>query len=157
MMSVLFVCTGNICRSPTADAVLRGMAAQAGVNLRVDSAGTHGYHIGEAPDPRTQKAALHHGVDMAFLRARKIEGADFERFDYLIAMDNGHYAAMQRMSPPQHAHKLRLFLDALPQHQGQDVPDPYYGSARDFDHVFTLISAGCEALLQELKRAQPLS
>lgn len=113
MIRVLFVCTGNICRSPTAEAVFRHAVRQAGLNdvVTCDSAGTHDYHIGEPPDERAQRTALKRGYDMSDLRARQITASDFEAFDHILAMDRHNLAALERMCPPQHAHKLRLFCD----------------------------------------------
>ena len=145
MKSVLFVCTGNICRSPTADAVFRHLAEKEGRDILIDSVGTHGYHVGEAPDHRAIEIAADKGIEMDFLTARKLNANDFEKFDLLLAMDNGHLASMQNLCPPEHAHKLRLFLE-----DGQDVPDPYYGSVQDFKDTFDLIYRGCEALLAEI-------
>lgn len=151
MVSVLFVCTGNICRSPTADAVLRHMAGARGLDVTVDSAGTHGYHIGNAPDRRAIDVAGQNGIDMTYLRARQLAEADFEDFDYLIAMDASHLEIMRRIGGAPYADKIRLFLDTLPGHEGRDVPDPYYGTLDDFGHVFDLVHKGCDALLKSLQ------
>lgn len=151
MVSVLFVCTGNICRSPSGDAILKHLATRDGLNLLIDSVGTHGYHVGDPPDRRAINVANTHGIDMAALRARKLSPSDFERFDYLLAMDNGHLQQMKTLCPKSHQHKLSLFLDHLPGHQGLDVPDPYYGSLNDFEDVFELVFKGCEAFLNEIK------
>lgn len=150
MKSFLFVCTGNICRSPTADAIFRHLTEKEGRDILIDSVGTHGYHVGEAPDPRAIEIASDKGIEMEFLTARKLSSHDFEKFDFLLAMDNGHLATMQNLCPPEHAQKLRLFLDMLDGHEGQDVPDPYYGSMQDFKDTFDLIYRGCEALLDEI-------
>ena len=149
MKFVLFVCTGNICRSPTADAILRHLVDKQNLDVLIDSVGTHGYHVGEQPDHRAIEVAAKSGVEMSFLQARKLEQKDFEKFDHLFAMDNGHLSSMKTLCPPEHAHKLHLFLDSLAGHEGQDVPDPYYGSMRDFEEAFDLIYRGCEALLAE--------
>ena len=150
MKSILFVCTGNICRSPTADAVMRHLAEEEGHSLLIDSVGTHGYHVGEAPDHRAIEVASRKGIEMDFLSARKLAPDDFEKFDLLLAMDNSHLASMQNLCPPEHVNKLRLFLDALEGHEGTDVPDPYYGSMRDFEETFDLIYQGCEAVIKEV-------
>lgn len=148
MRLLLFVCTGNICRSPTADGVMRDMLAKAGRgDVRVDSAGTHGYHVGEKPDERAIATARRHGVAMDFLRARKFAHQDFADFDMLIAMDRGHLQAMRALCPPEFFGKLHLFLDFVPGYEGQDVPDPYYGDQSDFDEVYTLVEQGCSALV----------
>ena len=150
MKSVLFVCTGNICRSPTADAVFRHLVEKEGRDILIDSVGTHGYHVGEPPDHRAIDVASDKGIEMDLLTARKLNADDFEKFDLLFAMDNGHLASMQNLCPPEHAHKLRLFLDTLDGYEGMDVPDPYYGSMQDFKTTFDLIYRGCEALLAEI-------
>lgn len=150
MKSILFVCTGNICRSPTADAVLRHLVEEAGQDILIDSVGTHGYHVGEAPDHRAIEVAARKSIEMDFLTARKLAPDDFETFDLLLAMDNGHLSTMKNLCPPEHAHKLRLFLDTLEGYEGQDVPDPYYGSMRDFEETFDLVYRGCKALLVEI-------
>ena len=142
MKSILFVCTGNICRSPSADAIMRHLVEKQGKDILIDSCGTHGYHVGEPPDSRSIDIAAQNGIEMSFLRARKLEQQDFEKFDALIAMDNGHLATMQSLCPPEYKHKLSLFLN-----DNQDVPDPYYGSMQNFEDVFDLIYQGCEALL----------
>ncbi|OYQ31837.1 phosphotyrosine protein phosphatase [Niveispirillum lacus] len=153
MRSILFVCTGNICRSPTADGVLRKMAANAGLDLRVDSAGTHGYHVGDAPDPRTIRTARSRGYDLSHLRARKLIIADFDRFDLILAMDRGHLEIMRRLAPTGSAAQLSLFSDgAPPPWRGRDVPDPYYGGADGFVEVLDMVEAGVRALLMRFTK-----
>lgn len=148
MRSVLFVCTGNICRSPTADGVFRKLVEDAGLDVRVDSAGTHGYHIGEGPDPRTVRAARARGYDLSRLRARKLVVADFDRFDLILAMDRGHLDIMRRLAPVGSAAQLALFSDFAPAPwRGRDVPDPYYGGADGFVEVLDMVEAGSRALL----------
>lgn len=151
---LLFVCTGNICRSPTAEAVLRAQAKSLPW-LTVASAGTHAYHLGEPPDRRSQAAAQSQGIAMHDLRARQVKVEDFEDFDWLIAMDRGHRAILQGLAErhfsgatlTQQQQKIRLFLDFWPEHAGGDVPDPYYGSFADFEAVFALIDGGCQRIL----------
>lgn len=143
---MLFVCTGNICRSPTAEAVLRRLAAEAGIELHVQSAGIGDWHIGSPPDERAQHHARRRGYDLSALRARQVSAADFERFDLLLAMDAGHLRALQRMAPREHQHKVRLFVAET------DVPDPYYGGPDGFEKVLDLVEAACRDLLGELKR-----
>src|SRR4029077_13483219 len=128
-MKILFVCLGNICRSPTAEAVLRTLAAREAPELllEVDSAGTAAYHVGEPPDTRTRAAASRRGYSLEALRARVVEPGDFERFDLILAMDADNLRVLQRRAPS-HAHeRLRLFLEFAPQQEVRDVPDPYYG------------------------------
>lgn len=148
-MRVLFVCTGNICRSPTADAILRARVAALGLGWHVDSAGTHGYHIGDPPDSRSVRAAAAQGVDMAGLRARRIAAADFEQYDLILAMDRGHYQILIGQCPPAHHAKIRLFLEesGLAADAGYDVPDPYYGAPEGFERVYDMIARGVEAIL----------
>jgi protein-tyrosine phosphatase len=147
--SVLFVCTGNICRSPTAEAVLRHLAAEEGIGLRIASAGIGDWHVGSAPDKRAQHHAKGRGYDMSALRARQVRPSDFAEFDLILAMDGGHSQALQRMAPPGQRHKVRLFI------AGRDVPDPYYGGPEGFEQVLDLVEAACRDLLQELKSATP--
>jgi protein-tyrosine phosphatase len=145
-MKVLFVCTGNICRSPTAEGVFRGLLEKQFPERRitVDSAGTHDYHVGEAPDERAQIHAARRGYDLSALRARRIEMRDFETFDLILAMDRGHLRILERICPPGQRAKLRLFAS------GRDVPDPYYGGAEDFERVLDLVEDAARALLAEL-------
>ncbi len=144
-MKLLLVCTGNICRSPTAEGVLRRLAQEAGLALEVDSAGTHGWHAGEPPDERAQAHALRRGYDLSRLRARRIEPGDFARFDLILAMDRGHLRLLRERCPRGHAGKLRLFLD------GRDVPDPYYGGAEAFEQVLDLVEDAARSLLDHLR------
>jgi len=144
-LQVLFVCTGNICRSPTAEAVLRELGRKEGVPLQVESRGTHDYHVGEPPDERAQRHARRRGYDLSALRARKLTGRDFEEFDLILAMDRGHLGVLRRMCPAEHASKVRLFLP------GRDVPDPYYGGPEGFEQVLDLVEAGCRELLAGIK------
>ena len=144
-LQVLFVCTGNICRSPTAEAVLRELGRKEGVPLHVESRGTHDYHVGEPPDERAQHHARRRGYDLSALRARKLTGRDFKEFDLILAMDQGHLGVLRRMCPAQHASKVRLFMP------GRDVPDPYYGGPEGFEQVLDLVEAGCRELLAAIK------
>lgn len=152
--SVLFVCTGNICRSPTAEGVFRKLAAEAGLGERIlaDSAGTHGYHVGEPPDPRTQAAAVRRGYDLSGLRARKVERADFQRFDLILAMDHDHHAILSRMAPAAVSHKLRLIMSYAGRFRESEVPDPYYGSPQEFERVLDMLEDAAQGLLVSLAR-----
>lgn len=152
-LRVLFVCTGNICRSPTAEGVARRMFAEAGLGERVEfeSAGTHGYHVGEAPDPRTCKVAARRGYDLSSQRARKLDDADFSRFDLLLAMDQSHFEQMQRRCPPSLRQRIALFTSHAAGGAPRDVPDPYYGGPDGFDEVIDLCEAGVRGLLECLE------
>jgi protein-tyrosine phosphatase len=153
-MKILFVCLGNICRSPTAEAVLRRLASvEPALGIETDSAGTGGYHAGQPPDPRTMAAAKKRGLDLSALRARKIERADFQRFDLILAMDQQNLIDCERLAPtPRHA-KLQLFLEFAPGTGFKEVPDPYSGEAADFERVLDLSEAGCQGLLDFCRRA----
>lgn len=154
MKRVLFVCTGNICRSPTAEGVARHFIERGsfGEVVEVDSAGTHGYHVGEAPDPRTVKAAARRGYDLSPLRARKLDAGDFQRFDLLLAMDRGHLELMTQACPQVYRPKLGLFLEYAPAIEFDEVPDPYYGGPQGFEVVLDLCEAGVGGLLGRLGR-----
>jgi protein-tyrosine phosphatase len=144
-VNVLFVCTGNICRSPTAEGVLRTLAAREGVEVHIESAGIGRWHVGCAPDERAQHHAKGRGYDLSRQRARQVEPFDFERFDLILAMDRGHLRSLQRMAPEKHRAKIRLFVPE------RDVPDPYYGGPEGFEEVLDLVEATCRDLLRELK------
>jgi protein-tyrosine phosphatase len=144
-MSVLFVCTGNICRSPTAEGVLRELGRKEGVPLQVESRGTHDYHVGEAPDERALRHARRRGYDLSALRARQLTERDFEEFDLILAMDQGHLRVLRRMCPAEHVSKVRLLMP------GRDVPDPYYGGPEGFEQVLDLVEAACRELLAEIR------
>jgi protein-tyrosine phosphatase len=142
--SILFVCTGNICRSPTAEAVLRHLAKEKSVELRIESAGLGDWHLGDPPDERAQRHARTRGYDLSAQRARQVSARDFDEFDMILAMDRGHLQALRRMAPAQHHAKIRLFV------ADRDVPDPYYGGAAGFEHVLDLVEERCRALLEEI-------
>jgi protein-tyrosine phosphatase len=153
-ISVLFCCMGNICRSPTAEAVFKHAVASAGLDdvIACDSAGTHGYHIGDPPDERAQQAALRRGYDLSNLRARKVNAKDFAQFDYVLAMDRNNLALLAELCPPEFAHKLALYCDFHADSAGREVPDPYYGGARGFEKVLDLAEAVSVSLLARLRQ-----
>jgi len=152
-VKVLFVCTGNICRSPTAEGVFKHQVKEAGLTDRVlsDSAGTHSYHIGEPPDPRTVEAASRRGYDLNALRARQVKQGDFGEFEYVLAMDETNLQVLQRMCPPQHTQRLRLFMDYAGHPAVREVPDPYYGGAQGFERVLDLVELASRGLLDHLR------
>jgi protein-tyrosine phosphatase len=155
---ILFVCLGNICRSPTAEGVVRALAAREfpALKVDVDSAGTAGYHVGEPPDRRTVAAARRRGYDLGGLRARQVEHADFERFDYVLAMDRANLAELESLSPAGAAARLALFMEFAPGSDFTEVPDPYYGGIEDFERVLDLCEAAARGLLTQLSGgAQP--
>ena len=150
--AVLFVCMGNICRSPTAEGVFRKLLAETeGLMVAVDSAGTHDYHVGSAPDRRTQAAALRRKLDLSAQRARQIATEDFERFDLVLAMDEENHAVLLARCPPAYRGKVRLFLDYGSMGE-RNVPDPYYGGESGFERVLDLVEDAARGLLAELKR-----
>ncbi len=153
MVKVLFVCTGNICRSPTAHGVFRDMVGAAGLagRVEVDSAGTHAYHVGEPPDRRSTEAARRRGFELKDLRARALKKGDFAEFDLLLAMDRGHLEIMRRACPPELHERLALFLSFAPQLGLTDVPDPYYGAGDGFERVLDMIEAGSAGLLAHIR------
>jgi len=148
-LSLLFVCTGNICRSPTAEGVFRSFLKNSPLekSVTVDSAGTHDYHAGEPPDERAQRHARRRGYDLSALRARQIRKNDFQEYDLILAMDRGHLGILRRNCPPEHRGKLRLFL------KESDVPDPYYGGPEGFEQVLDMVEAACRDLLAEIGSA----
>ena len=153
---IVFVCTGNICRSPTAHAVLRQRIAERGLgdSFAVDSAGLEAWYTGQPPDARSIRHARQRGYDMSDLRAQHFNAADFERADWVLVMDDGHLLRSTQLCPPQYAHKLRLLTDFCLAHDADEVPDPYYGQAPDFEHVLDLIEDACEGLLSHLRHGR---
>ncbi|HJS89559.1 MAG TPA: low molecular weight protein-tyrosine-phosphatase [Steroidobacteraceae bacterium] len=153
-MRILFVCLGNICRSPTAEVVFRAVAAREAPEmvLEIDSAGTAAYHVGELPDQRTRQAAGRRGYDLSRLRARVIEPGDFERFDLILAMDRENLRALERRAPAHARERLRLFLEFAPETGISEVPDPYYGGPNGFEDVLDLIEAASRGLIEHLRR-----
>jgi protein-tyrosine phosphatase len=154
-MKILFVCLGNICRSPTAEAVFRHLLAREApeLNVVVDSAGIGAWHIGEPPDARAQAAAQRRGFDMSALRARQVVREDFERFDLILAMDLENLAELKRRAPAHTRERVRLFLDFIPEEEIDEVPDPYYGSEAGFEQVLDLAEQAARGLLQYLRKS----
>lgn len=151
--AVLFVCLGNICRSPTAEGVFRAVVAQAGLaqRIRTDSAGLGNSHVGSPPDPRAIQAARRRGYDLTSLRGRQVEIADFSRFGWILAMDEANLRALDRIRPPDYGGHLGLLLDFAPELGVREVPDPYYGAPGGFDRVLDLIETSTRALLARLQ------
>lgn len=151
---MLFVCTGNICRSPTAEGVFRTLVTRAGLDQAIfaDSAGTHDYHIGDPPDPRAIEHARRRGYDLSALRARRLTAQDFARFDLLLACDEGHYRIMRRLAPNDARGRVERFLDYAPDLGLREVPDPYYGGAQGFEHVLDIVERAAAGVLAALKR-----
>jgi len=153
VIKVLFVCMGNICRSPTAEGVFRHIVEKEGLDdwISTDSAGTHAYHIGEQPDLRSQQTARKRGIDLSDLRGRKAVSQDFTEFDYILAMDNDNYHLLQQLSPNGDDEKLKLFLEFSKDYSETEVPDPYYGGDQGFEHVFDLVESASYGLLEDIK------
>ncbi|MCU7933410.1 MAG: low molecular weight phosphotyrosine protein phosphatase [Candidatus Thiodiazotropha sp. (ex Dulcina madagascariensis)] len=151
---VLFVCMGNICRSPTAQGIFRAMVETEGLSDRIvtDSAGTIDYHVGGKPDRRARETALKRGVDLNDLRARQVMVEDFDQFDYVVAMDRSNYHDLLDLCPSGREGRLHLFLDFAPHLPVREVPDPYYGGAAGFDRVFDLVEAASKGLLQRIRQ-----
>ena len=150
--SILFCCTGNICRSPTAEAMLAKKAADAGLigRIRVDSAGTHGYHVGKPPDSRSRGAAKARGYDLSKLRARRVEREDFDRFDLVLAMDQENHVFLEQLCPPAGNGKLKLVMQYARYHRVREVPDPYAGGPAEFELVLDMLEDATAGLLQSL-------
>jgi protein-tyrosine phosphatase len=148
----MFVCMGNICRSPTAEGVMRQLlrARASELSVALDSAGTHGYHIGAAPDARAIQAAQRRGIDLSALRARQVLREDFAKFDLVLAMDEQNLADLRRLAPAHLHHRIKLGMDYAPELGVRSVPDPYYGSMRGFEEVLDLLQAASEGLLADL-------
>ncbi len=153
-IKVLFVCMGNICRSPTAEGVFRQLIEQHNLSdiVATDSAGTHAYHIGEPPDQRAQATAQRRGLDISDLRARSVADDDYDNFDYIMAMDSDNYTNLLNRSMDVHHNKIDLFLNYAQELNITEVPDPYYGGASGFENVFDMVEVASEGLIAEIKR-----
>lgn len=154
--SILFVCLGNICRSPMAEGAMREVSRRRGVEIVVDSAGTGGWHVGDPPDRRARAAALASGVDISGQKARQITAQDFDRFDQVVAMDRSVFGDLDALRPDAASGALSLFLDHVAGREGQDVADPYYGEEAGFAASWAEIMSGAEALLERLERGSAL-
>ncbi len=148
--SILFVCLGNICRSPLAEAAFRQEAARVGLDILADSAGTGDWHVGSPPDPRAISVALRHGIDISTYRARQVDRADFDRFDDIFALDANNLAVLRRLSTPDDKAELSLLLDLVPGREGQAVADPYFGEEAGFDITWRDVTAAARALVARL-------
>lgn len=153
-VAVLFVCMGNICRSPTAQGVFRKLVREEGMaqSIEIDSAGTHAYHVESPPDRRAQATAVSRNIDLSDLRGRQVETEDFHRFDYILAMDNENLAILNELCPAGTEDKLCLFMDFAPDYGMSEVPDPYYGGDRGFDQVFDMIEEASKGLLADIRQ-----
>jgi len=153
-LEVLFVCMGNICRSPTAQGVFRKRLEREGLQgmIGTDSAGTLAYHTGEPPDQRARETARRRGIELGDLRARPVAPEDFPRFEYVLAMDQENLLSLSEICPRGLEHKLRLFMDFAPHLGIREVPDPYYGGAGGFERVFDLVEAASEGLLADIRQ-----
>ncbi|WP_440995426.1 low molecular weight protein-tyrosine-phosphatase [Arhodomonas sp. SL1] len=158
MIRVLMVCMGNICRSPSAEGVFRALLEEAGLEtlVDVDSAGTHGFHVGRPPDPRAREAAARRGIDIGGLRARQVDAYDFEAFDYIIAMDDANYGILIADAPSAARERVHRLLDFAPGRGESEVPDPYYGGHDGFEYVLDLVEEAARGLLSELRERHRL-
>ena len=158
MIKVLFVCMGNICRSPTAEGVFRDLVARSDLDglIHIDSAGTHSYHIGKSPDKRASAAAAKRGYDLSALRGRQVSEQDFLVFDYILAMDQDNLENLKRICPVGHEHKVTLFLELSRKFSEREVPDPYYGGSQGFEQVLDMVEDAAQGLLDKLVAAHSL-
>jgi protein-tyrosine phosphatase len=152
-LSILVVCTGNICRSPTGEGVLRHLAVKRGLaeRVRIASAGTHDYHVGDCPDPRTLEHARKRGYDLSAQRAMQVRREHFNEFDYILAMDRSHLRMLRALAPPGAKARLGLFLEASARWRGEDVPDPYYGGVEDFERVLDMVEEAAGRWLERVE------
>jgi protein-tyrosine phosphatase len=154
MVRVLFVCLGNICRSPTAEGVFRKLVQEQGLakHVEIDSAGTHAYHVGAPPDARAQQAARQRGIDLSGLRGRQATARDIEQFDYVLAMDRENHENLLDICPDGLEHKVRLFMEFAPARPEKEVPDPYFGGPAGFDRVLDMIEDAATGLLKDIRK-----
>lgn len=157
-IKILFVCMGNICRSPTAHGVFLHKVQESGLDqqIHVDSAGTHAYHVSEPPDMRAQEAAMKRNIDLSAQRARRAAKEDFKKFDYILAMDLHNYEHLEKICPEGHEHKLKLFMEFAPGSEVNEVPDPYYGGPSGFERVLDLIEEASEGLIKFVRNEHGL-
>lgn len=148
--SVLFICLGNICRSPLAEGVMRELTEASGLDVKIDSAGTGDWHIGCEPDRRAQAVAARHGINISRLRSRQVRPQDFLDFDHIVAMDSQNLQALESVAPPAGSARLSLLLDHAPGRQGQSVTDPYFGDAAGFEQTWDDVNQGVQGLLAAL-------
>jgi len=157
VIRILFVCMGNICRSPTAEGVFKHLVSEEGLagSIDSDSAGTHDYHLGSPPDSRSQAAAAQRGYDLNPLRARQVTVQDFADFDYVLAMDEANRVSLRTLCPTQYRERIKLFMDFAPESGLREVPDPYYGGTKDFEEVLDLVERAARGLLEHIRTARP--
>lgn len=155
MIKVLFVCLGNICRSPTAEGVFRKLVRENKLeqHFEIDSAGTHAYHVGSPPDERAQAACARRGIDISRLSGRKAVASDLQKFDYILAMDRENYENLRDICPPGYESRIRLFMEFALHRPEKEVPDPYFGGVGGFDRVLDMIEDAAQGLLEEIWRA----
>ena len=148
-MKLLFVCLGNICRSPLAEGIMKHKIAEQGLDWEVDSAGTGGWHAGDLPDSRSIQVAQKHGVDLTYQRARKLRSIDYEAFDKIYVMDSMNYQDVKRLANEDEYHKIELIMNEVEPHRNINVPDPYYGEGDGFEHVFQMLDRACDAIIKK--------
>jgi protein-tyrosine phosphatase len=148
-MKLLFVCLGNICRSPLAEGIMKHKIAEQGLDWEVDSAGTGGWHAGDLPDSSSIQVAQKHGVDLTYQRARKLRSIDYEAFDRIYVMDSMNYQDVKRLANEDEYHKIELIMNEVEPHRNINVPDPYYGEGDGFEHVFQMLDRACDAIIKK--------
>jgi protein-tyrosine phosphatase len=148
-MKLLFVCLGNICRSPLAEGIMKHKIAEQGLDWEVDSAGTGGWHVGDLPDSRSIQVAKKHGVDLTYQRARKLRSIDYEAFDRIYVMDSMNYQDVRKMAKEEELNKIELIMNELEPHRNINVPDPYYGEGDGFENVFQMLDSACDSIIKK--------